>query len=631
MSKIATRLAEIKARGGLRRMAEVVHVDTDARTVELSFSSEVEASRWYGIEILSHDPGACDLSRMNDGAAVLWCHDMTDQRGVVEPGSARIDTDRKGRCTIRLSKSADGEQLLQDIADRIITKVSVGYLVNGMRLIETRGDDVDVWAITAWQPYEVSLVSVPLDATVGVGRSAEIPIEEGAPAPAQTVPVIEKTQPAEAKRNMDPIEEQKKADEAAAARRAGVEGEQARTRSILEMGKQYGHADLAVTAVADGKSPEEFQRSLLAAMHTHANKPLEEQVRSAEIGLTPKEAQNFSFLRAVRAQLPNASAADRKAAAFEMECSAAAEKAYGKQARGILVPADVLNQRTFSTTTPAGGTGSNLVATELLSGSFIDLLRKRAWLMKRATTIGGLVGNIDIPRQTGATTAYWVGEGGAPAASDPALDQVAFTPKTLAALTEVTRRLLMQATPDAENIVRNDLLRVMALEIDRAGIYAPGSANQPKGLANMTGINAVAFAATTAAPAAPGKPTYTELVEMETQIALDNADVGSMSYAFNAGIRGYAKTALKFPATAASGTIWEPGNTVNGYGTDVSNQIAAGDVFFGNWADFIIAMWGGLDLTVDPYSLSTTGGTRIVTFQDVDFNVRHLESFCWGK
>jgi hypothetical protein len=163
----------------------------------------------------------------------------------------------------------------------------------------------------------------------------------------------------------------------------------------------------------------------------------------------------------------------------------------------------------------------------------------------------------------------------------------------------------------------------MALEIDRVAIYGSGTTNQPLGLKNIAGINAVVFATHAA-------PTYPELVQMETAIALEDAEVDNMSYSFNAGIRGYAKTALKFPGTAASGTIWEPGNTVNGYETNVSNQITTGEVFFGNWMDLIIAMWGGLELTVDPYALATSGGLRVIALQDIDVNIRHKESFCFG-
>lgn len=624
MSKRTVSL-DILKKQAIRRDAEVIgKVDREARTVEISFSSEIEVPRWYGFEILSHDAGAADFSRLNDAAALLWNHNWDDMRGVVE--SARIDSNRKGRAIVRFSKSPQGDQLMQDVDDGIVTKVSVGYWVVDAQLTAERGDD-QVWTITQWQPYEISFVSVPADTTVGVGRSSDIPHEapeqtrtETSDAPA-TVPANEiEIQHIEASRQMDE-NERKRLEEA--ARQNGLEGERTRMAAIFEMGKQYRLEDMARQAVQDGKTVEEFRVMALQHFSAHINKPLEEQTRAAEIGLTPKEAKQYSFIRAIRAQLPNATKDEKDAAGFELECSLAAQRAYGKQAKGFLIPMDVLNQRTFSVTAGGGtATGAGLVATTLKADSFIELLRHRAWVMQRATVMGGLVGNVDIPRQNSANSAYWLGEGGAPTAGQPGIDQIGFSPKTLGAWTDITRRLLQQSTPDAEQIVRNDLLKVMALEIDRVALYGSGTANMPTGVLNMTGINAVLFAA--------ANPTFAELVEMETAIALDDADVASMSYAANASFRGYAKTALKFPGTAASGTIWEPGNTVNGYDAVTSNQLAAGDVWFGNWAELIIAMWGGLDLTVDPYSLSTSGGTRIVTFQDVDVNVRHVQSFCYG-
>ncbi|MGO4521123.1 phage major capsid protein [Dyella sp. 2RAF44] len=621
MTKLAERLAQIRAKGPQYRSADVVKIDVEARTVELSFSSEsAEVETWWGVEVLGHNDGEIRMARINDGGALLMDHNWRDQIGVVE--NAWIDpSDKRGRAVVRFGKSARAEEIFQDVIDEIRTKISVGYNVHAIKLVEERGD-TDVYRVTDWEPLEISFVSVPADTSVGVGRSAEIPREGDTPAPAdtsatnaQSVATINNT---EASRKMEENEQN-----VADARRAGGEAERNRSRSIIEMGREYGNADLAAEYVAEGKSPEEFQRALLKRMSEHANKPLDEQVQNAEIGLTEREAGNFSFLRAIRAQLPNASTKDRDAAGFEFECSRAAEKAYGKTAQGILIPADVLNQRTFSTTTPAGGSGAALIATDHKSGSFIEMLRNRTWLLRRATLMAGLVGKVEIPRQKGGNQSYWVGEGNEPTKGEPAMDQVPFDPKSLAALTEITRRLMQQATPDAENIVRNDLIKAMALGIDKAGIYGTGTAFQPKGVANMSGINAVPFAGVF--------PTYAELVEMETAIALDNADVGAMSYAFNASMRGNFKTAQKFPGTPTGATVWEQGNTVNGYATDVSNQMEAGDVVFGNWADLIIAMWGGLDLTVDPYSLSASGGTRIVTFQDIDTNVRHLESFCLGR
>lgn len=653
--KVAERLVEIRERGMQHREATVAGVDVAARTVELSFSSEVEYERWYGIEILSHAPGACCMDRLTNKAPVLWMHDWNDQRGVVE--SARIDGDMRGRAVIRLSKSEAGEQLLQDIADGIVTKVSVGYMVNGIKLTEER-ENIDVFTVTDWEPYEISLVSVPADDTVGVGRSAENPQEErGGNKPQDSSSIgnshahrnfsrTEKTMNEKILRDAQgnlvraKVDDQGKilevlemieraGDAQAAASARGAEAERARVRAITEMGKQYEKVAEAMQFIADGKTPEDFQRELLHGFATQrAHKPLEEQQRDANIGLNEKEVRQYSLMRAVRAILPEATKADRDAARFELECSTAAARQYGKQAKGIIIPNDVLADRAFGTgAAGTAGNGSAAIQTSLLAGSFIDILRKKAWVMKRARSLAGLVGNIDIPKQSSATQAYWVGEGGAPTAGTPGLDQISFTPKTVGAYTDITRRLLLQSTPDAEAIVRDDILKVMALEIDRVAIYGTGTEFQPKGVKNYTGIHGVTFGSN---GGAAGKPSFAELVDMETQIALSNADVDGMSYAFNAAIRGYAKTTLKFPGVNGSQTIWEPGNTVNGYETDVTNQIASGDVFFGNWMDLVVAMWGGLELRVDPYALSTSGGLRLIALQDIDINLRRVESFTYG-
>ncbi len=112
-------------------------------------------------------------------------------------------------------------------------------------------------------------------------------------------------------------------------------------------------------------------------------------------------------------------------------------------------------------------------------------------------------------------------------------------------------------------------------------------------------------------------------------MAADNADIGTMAYLINATSRGSAKTTEKFSSTGQ--TLWEQGNTMNGYRTEVSNQVASNDYWFGNWADMLLGMWGGLDLMVDPYTGSTSGTVRIVALQDVDIAVRHPESFARGN
>jgi HK97 family phage major capsid protein len=662
-------MPDFNAKGELQRALEVSGFDVEKRTVELAFSSEIEAERWFGIEILDHSPGSVRLDRLRDGGAALVDHNWTDQIGVVE--SVTIGSDRRGRAVVRFGRSVRANEIFQDVVDGIRKHVSVGYRVLAAKLVETR-DEVDVYRITDWEPFEISFVAVPLDHSVGVGRTMEKTQEEQTTSPVQTASV-ESGAPA-AKINSEEVREMKEkilrdskgnlvramVDEAgkitevlevieeagADARAAGaraLEAERARSSSILAMGEQYNCRELAQTAAQGDVTVDAFRAQVLEHMNTRGQAPATSArsapARNAQtpltdasspiIGLSDDEIRQYSIFRAVRALQPNASRADREAAAFELECSEAAQRQMGVTAQGILVPYDVLSSRAFNAggaaNSPAGAqTGSNLVQTDLMAGSFIDMLRNRTTLMRLATVIGGLVGNVDIPKQTGGATAYWLGEGDDTTEGSPTIGQLGLTPKTVGAYTDITRRLLMQSTPDAEGIVRRDLANAMAQAIDLAGYYGPGTGNQPRGIKNYTGINAVDFAGLW--------PTYTEVVQMESEIAADNADIGQMGYVFNARGRGALKTTPKFTTGGIDqGTVWESGNTVNGYRTEITNQIAQGDVFFGNFADVIIGMWGGLDLTVDPYSLSKSGGLRIVAFQDIDLVLRRVESMCYGS
>lgn len=158
---------ELPTRG--TRTATLAAINTQSRTVELAFSSEAEVRMGGYYEVLSHAPGACDLNRLNDGGALLWNHNWEDQIGVVE--RAWIDADGKGRATVRLSDSQRGSEIFSDIQNGIKRHVSVGYGILSSHLSGER-DGLDVVTVTAWQPHEISIVSIPADTTVGVGRSA---------------------------------------------------------------------------------------------------------------------------------------------------------------------------------------------------------------------------------------------------------------------------------------------------------------------------------------------------------------------------------------------------------------------------------------------------------------------------
>lgn len=589
-------------------------IDAAARTVSLAFSSEAPVDRFFCIEILDHKPSSVRLGRLRDGGPLLVNHDPDDQIGVVE--SVEIDSDGVGRAVVRLGKGERADEIFNDIVDGIRRKVSVGYQIHAM-VLESNKDGLETYRVTDWEPLEISIVSIPADNSVGVGRSHEEnkpsaqkenrkmsdentnqPAQAPAPAAAPTVDV----------RALE-TEFNKKA--------------LARINEMQAIGKAFQQFDgitIANQFIAEGRSVAELNAAILERA---GQKPMP----TSELGMSEREVKQYSFVRIMNAL---ANPTDRQAqedAAYEIELShAARDKLNKKETRGITVPYDVLkhdHSRGRRDLTVGSNTGGGYtVATDLLSGSFIDMLRNRMALVGLgATVMNGLNGNIAIPRQTGGATAYWVGEGSAPSGSTPAFDQVTMSPKTVAAYTEYTRKFLLQTTIDAENFVRGDLAKTIALEADRVGLYGSGSSNQPLGIKNLSGINTVDLAGAT--------PTWAEIVDLETQIAADNADIGAMAYLTNSTMRGALKSAPKVSGQPIY--IWGDNNTMNGYNAVASNQVESGDIFFANWSDLVLGFWGGLDLQVNPYSLDTTGSVRVTAFQDMDVAGRHPVSFCRGN
>lgn len=584
--------------------------EDESQILEFSFSSEVPYRRWYGFEIISHDEGAINMERLAAGAPLLFNHDWDKHIGIVE--KAWIGEDKRGYCRVRFSKNSEAKEKFQDAKDGILKGVSFGYMINEMKLTK-ESDDGDEYTVTKCTPYEISLVTVPADFSVGVGRSED---EKG-----EMISIITK----KSEKVTEPV--QQPDIQIPAVRTAFQEGgkmdtnelekgkaaEKLRINTIRALGEKFNKKELAESLINGDKTIDEARSAFLESMGMEQKSA---NNNAGEIGLSVKEKNHFSFARAIAALANPRDARAQEAAKFELECSAAAAQKAGKESRGIMIPLEML-RHTRDLSVGTSTAGGHLVATELQSGSFIDILRKKMVLMRAgAQFLSGLQGNIAIPRQTGAATSYWVGEGSAPTESQQAFDQVGMSPKTIGAFTDFSRKLILQSSVDVDSMVKNDLATVLGLGIDLAGLYGSGSSNQPTGLVGATGLNIVDLAAAT--------PTLAEIIAMETAIASDNADVENMKYLLNAAGRGALKGKEK--ASGYPSYVFENGQ-MNGYGSEVSNQIAAGDFFFGNWADLLIGMWSGLDLMVDPYTNSTTGTVRVVALQDVDVAVRHGESF----
>lgn len=604
-------------------------LDEAARTVTLAFASETPVERFWGNEILDVQQGSVRLDRMQKGGALLMDHNTRDQVGVIQ--SVQIGADRVARAVVRFGKSARASEVFQDVADGIRQNVSVGYQIHAAKLEETN-DDVDTYRVTDWEPYEVSLVSVPADPNVGVGRSDSPNTPHPKP---EVTPMSEVTTPA--------APAAPAADLAAIrteANHAGVETERKRVADITAAAKALeryeGVRELAAAAVSEGVSLDQFRAKVMEHI---ATKPL--RGADANIGMSDRDVRQYSFLRAMNALANPTDMRAREAAAFEFEASGAAAAAQKREVKGLLVPYDVLRRsiadglQTRASDVLAGTStkGGNLVATELLSANFIELLRN-AMVINRmgAQYLTGLVGNIAIPKQTGGGSFYWVAEDGSVTASGQTFGQVSMSPHSGCAKTQISRKLLLQSSIDVEAFVRGDLAKIVGLGIQNAAINGSGSSNQPTGILSTGSIGSVVGGTNGA------KPTWANIVGLETAVAVANADVGTLGYLTNASARGYLKSVQKFTTNPGGSAVWADGATpLNGYQAGVTNAVPSNGtkgtgtdlstILFGNFADLIIGMWGGLELQVDPFSAGDTGAVIVRAFQDVDVAVRHPESF----
>jgi HK97 family phage major capsid protein len=371
-----------------------------------------------------------------------------------------------------------------------------------------------------------------------------------------------------------------------------------------------------------------------------------------DVDLTQKEQENYSVRKAIWAQLNN----DWKEAGFEREISSELAKKRKHTFQGsnaFLMPTNLrfqakdaqrsvlfegMNKRAIYQVGTAGQ-GGNLVETELLASSFIEVLRNRTVTGQLgAQYLTGLVDNVNIPRQNAQTTTYWVGESVALTESEATFDQVQLRPHVVGAYSKMSRLMLQQSTPAIEQIVRNDLLMVEALAIDAAALYGTGSSSQPTGISNTSNIGSVVGGTNGA------NWTFDFMVQLYAAPLVANAPQENLAFAINAKTKGYLAT-LK---STTGQYLWNPTQSIAGgippdlvgYRYAVSNQLPwtltkgtatsiCSMAIFGNWQELLIGEWGVTEIMVNPYDSTgfTTGDVGIRVFQTVDIGLRHPASF----
>lgn len=571
--------------------------------IPVSFASDrVLEDPWIGPVRLSLDPTAVDLTQAAaKGIPVRIMH----QRGLppARVNAVRIDGGTL-RGTMRFSASDLGRSLYRDAVDGILTDLSVGAAIHAIR------EEPDHIVATRWTPYEVSIVDEGADQSVGINRAKPTLSNPAAPAAPATPGVIAMTEHAGTTAAPEQI----------SPASAPVTTVAREAVNIMELAN-YVHGrypELNVQRLGEeftqfGKSFAEFQTEAWKLVQSRKASEPAIATPPAEIGLTRKETQQFSIVRAARAFL----ARDWKGAGFELECSRAVTERLGRQPKGFFVPLEV--QRAMTAGNAA--TGGYLVGTEHRADMFIESLRANAVaFLAGVRSMTGLIGNVAIPKQTSNATFSWITEGADASLTDLGTGSVTLTPRTIAGGVTMTRQLLQQSSPDVEMIVREDLMRGAALAIDQAVFQGSGAAGQPLGIANHGDINTVAVTT-------DGSPTWAEAVGFESAVAADNALGGRLGFVTTPTVRGNMKVTAK---DTGSGLFVASGNECNGYPINVSTQLTASTLLFGDWSQIIVGFWGVLDVKPDEAALAASGGLILRAFQDADVAIRHAKAFASG-
>jgi HK97 family phage major capsid protein/HK97 family phage prohead protease len=589
--------------------------------LDFSASSEVPLERWYGTEILSHDPAAIRLGRIAGGAApLLFNHNWDDPIGMIESGAVR-DNRLQVRATLFDTERA---REVRSMIDGGLRNVSIGYEIHAMEEDRKGGR----FTATDWEPLEVSIVTIPADPGVGIGRAHDdafkpVRVTRATSATANTAashgdhPMTQETNPpagdiAETKAAQPRVEIRSEP----APKVDGIEIEKRRKASIQNLCRA-NHIDARLEEhwVKTGASLEQVADELVTVLEERGkatNAP-------AMLGMARQDVRRYSVLRALRAVLSK----DWSKAGLELE----AHKAL--MARGALnprsensfyIPMDIQ----VRDMTAAGVSGSNyLVSTDNLASSFIDLLRNESVVMQLgATRLSGLTGNVTIPRQTAASTAYWLANETAQITeSQPTIGQVTLAPKNVAALTEISHQLMQQSDPSAEQLVITDLARVIALAADIAALRGGGANGQPQGIVGTDGVGSFDT---------DGTDTFGDVLSAQTDVAAANALRPGCAYVADPASAALLMARSRFANTDTP--VWDGSlleGRMAGFPARSTNQMSANTMLFGWWPSIIMAEWGVLELMVNPYSDFTRGLSAIRAWYTMDVAMRYPAAFSY--
>lgn len=409
-------------------------------------------------------------------------------------------------------------------------------------------------------------------------------------------------------------------------------------RSIAELREQIGQVSAAMrgmheSATAARRPFTEDENSRWKELNTQGQE-LDRELQRAEVLADAERRmqtrgpsgdtyevglEQYSLSRALASLVPDMHVDGGR----EREVGQEFARRSGRKTSNLVVPHAALVKRDVS----VGGGGASLFPETHRGDLFVDILRPELIVGRLgATMIPDLIGDVDIPKLTDDGSTYWVtGDGEAITPSDHTFGDVELSPKTIGSINEYTRKTLTlgQQNPAVEALVRQAVIAKIAVGVDAAALVGSGTGSEPTGIANTVGIGNVAMGAT---------PTWAGTLNVIDAVATDNALRGSLGWA----VPTTTVTTLRATPRVSGEAVFimESPTELAGYPALQSNNFTGTpDAIFGNFADLLIGMWGGVEFTANPYadSVYSKGSVLFRGMQTIDITVRHAESFAIGR
>lgn len=579
-------------------------IDTSQNTVMLAFSSEQPVTRNINgtdyNEVLLHGVDNVDMSRLNNKAALLFNHDFDKHIGVIE--SASIDQDKVGRAIVRFSAVDLGAQKYQMVQEKTLTKVSVGYEILDYTI------DGENLLVTKWFPYEISMVSVPADDLVGIGRGRSEDEEQFDLMVAKYREEVE-----ELIREQEETIEEVVVDE----EERNEEEEQfdlmiAKYRDqIDELIREHEEDESTESEVLDSEQEEERVEEIEAISRTLkiANVIRDKAIKQGMSVSTFKKriSNNNNIIKDDKKMTNKFSLNDAIRSIMD-----GTSNNLTQGNNGVEIPFEAFERALRAgagvNTTNAKGVISN----EVLYGSFVDILRSNSILANFPIQMyTGLTSEISIPKlSSDFTTAFgFIAEDGTSPEVDVNFESIKLVPKTFTGSVPLTRTVL-KSCPQIEQIVSQAIVTGSSERLETLIMKAVVDAAVAAG--NVTNLTAY---------------DYASIVEAQGKLGDAGVNFGNISAVMSPSTKSTLRNTLRGENTSAV-YLLDDGDLCGSQAYDSKVLAGLGDfVILGDLSNIAIGEWGSLELDLDDTTNRNKGSVIARVWADIDFKLTRPEAF----